>query len=155
MSTCKYCGNTGRQMNDMGEMVPCLHPVSEVTQPVQAVNVVNLSDALRLLEEYAMAGVTLGTDDAARLQATTRALSGEKAGPVDGWHPIETAPKEWGSYLVWSKGYGMNIRDFQLLNGGIDGRLAGHWYDDDDACRDYEITHWMPLPASPTPDKEG
>lgn len=42
----------------------------------------NLPEALRLLEEYAMAGVTLGSDDAARLQATTRALSGKKAGLV-------------------------------------------------------------------------
>jgi len=70
------------------------------------------------------------------------------------WKPIETAPTEWGSYLVWHPKYGMETMWFQLKDGGKDRRKAGNWYsedDDDDAWpMNDRITHWMPLPAPPT-----
>lgn len=132
---------------------------AHITQPAQAVDVQNLSDALRLLEEYAAAGVTLGTDDAARLRANTRALSGEKAGPVDGWQPIETAPKDQTVLVyppLWS---GRTCSIARYNDDKYCKKPAPYWHRDDDLgqktrSRGVPPTHWMPIPASPTPDKE-
>lgn len=152
---------------------------AHLTQPAQSVDVQNLSDALRLLEEYAMAGVTLGTDDAARLQATTHALSREKAGPVDGWQPIETAPKGKPVLVHYTNelGKGRTIKaryverfteesspdsendeyneaddTYYTLPGWYE--MIDNWDEYSSVFVHHDPIHWMPLPASPTPDKE-
>lgn len=74
---------------------------------------------------------------------------------IPAWQPIETPPKEWGSYLIWHPKYGMETLWFQLKDGGNDGRKAGNWYDeegDDDYPCNARVTHWMPLPAAPKPE---
>jgi len=74
------------------------------------------------------------------------------------WMPIETAPTEWGSYLVWHKSYGMETLWFQLKDGGLDNRKSGNWYsedaDEDDCPKNYRVSHWMPLPPAPSPSEE-
>jgi hypothetical protein len=119
------------------------------------------------------------------IEPLTRAISGEKAGPVGGWQPIETAPKDGSAILI------ADIQDgvvYDVLNGhfevlaededdgpwdirdgepwcSYEGRGAGiyfcHWLPGKEwesrwlFGHDSGYTHWMPLPASPAPDKEG
>lgn len=74
------------------------------------------------------------------------------------WTPVETAPTEWGSYLVWHERYGMETLWFQLKDGGTDGRKAGNWYsednDEDDCPKNWRISHWRPLPPPPEHKEE-
>jgi len=52
------------------------------------------------------------------------------------WQPIETAPK-WQSVLLWATRTG--------------GRCVIDYWGDYDRHNHPRITHWMPLPAAPTP----
>lgn len=70
------------------------------------------------------------------------------------WWSIETLPKHYGTYIVWHPHYGVDNLWFQVDDGGRDGRKAGNWYndndnDDYDDPRNYQVTHWMPLPEPP------
>ena len=69
------------------------------------------------------------------------------------WRPIESSkPTDYGCYLVWHKGYQQEILYYQLHDGGTDGLKAGNWYGEDEPYpRNYQVSHWMPLP--PAPDK--
>ncbi len=69
------------------------------------------------------------------------------------WLRIEDhKPPVWGAFLCYSEAYGMQILEYQLKDGGLDGRKAGNFYDlDNDGAEsmNYQITHWMMLPSPP------
>jgi hypothetical protein len=76
--------------------------------------------------------------------AKSRAISGEKAGPVDGWISVkERLPERNKPAIYWHKS------EF----GGF-AAIADEWSDEHHLA---QATHWMPYiaPASPAPDKEG
>lgn len=77
-----------------------------------------------------------------------RALASEKAGRVDGWLPIETAPKD-GEDILATDGTAMLVTYWYGASTGWLYRYTDHGVDG------WSPTHWMPLPASPAPDKEG
>ena len=68
------------------------------------------------------------------------------------WQPIETAPKDGESILVFNS-YGIsevqwcNEQDYDVPHDWwyIDGMKAGYF-----GLRGDEPTHWMPLPAPPS-----
>jgi hypothetical protein len=69
---------------------------------------------------------------------------------VPGWLPIESAPKDGSSYLVWAGGVGMahyvaNYASGYPHNAPFSENLSA-WR--------AKATHWMPLPAAPS-TKEG
>lgn len=88
----------------------------------------------------------------------TRALSVQKAGPVgDGWQPIETAPKD-GSAIILGYAGSHSCEGFWMGDASRNHWGETGWFDSDSdvLCEHaHKPTHWMPLPASPTPDKEG
>ena len=58
------------------------------------------------------------------------------------WQPIETAPKGGAHVLLWRPSW----------NWPRSGKFsAGAWWTNGEACG-LEPTHWMPLPAAPTPE---
>ncbi|MHB1799332.1 MAG: hypothetical protein ACYCUI_13700 [Vulcanimicrobiaceae bacterium] len=66
-----------------------IYHLDAIDAAIAARTVTTLTDALRALEEYAMAGVTLGTDDSKRLHAT-----------VDRIAPIAARVVEWAEQLT-------------------------------------------------------
>ena len=65
------------------------------------------------------------------------------------WQPIETAPRDGRRVLVWISDKSHTGPAFaKLWFYSTDGRLGGgaEGYNGD-----WNITHWMPLPAAPTP----
>jgi len=92
--------------------------------------------------------------DAALEQIETDALSR----PVEGWQPIETAPKDGTPVLVCVAGYDATDRfgwrgraPFTAFFGTYHPNAPGapEWRDDSGHRRPY-ITHWMPLPQPPS-----
>lgn len=77
------------------------------------------------------------------------------------WLPIETVPKDGTLVDLWSATYNARLPDCKFVQEEWDEQ--GHWYqaysenpssfhyvsDDDD------LTHWMPLPAAPSPFRQG
>jgi hypothetical protein len=62
-------------------------------------------------------------------------------------------PTEYGVFLTWHKHYGQELFYYQLHDGGTDGLKAGNWYGEDEPHpRNYQVSHWMPLPPQPTGD---
>lgn len=69
------------------------------------------------------------------------------------WQPIETAPKDGSSVLLWSEAWDMS---WGVVIGSYD---AGAWVtsegqtadDDEDEFGSIAPTHWMPLPPPPSP----
>lgn len=136
---------------------------AHLAQPAQAVDVGAVRCVIDELNGYCEASddSCYGTLATSLVRGYTeqlaRALSGEKAGPVGGWRPIETAPKDGTEIDVWC------ASDAEGDDGGY--RIARVWWCCVDRCwRSYsdermqwahQPTHWMPLPASPAPDKEG
>jgi hypothetical protein len=102
-------------------------------------------------KDYA-AGVTFCADE---LEATLRALT-----PLDGWQPIESAPKDGTAVLgVWMPFPGV----FTRVTGNNYGITAydderGHWNLVDDGDEPDEVMrpdYWQPLPAAPTTQPSG
>jgi hypothetical protein len=112
--------------------------------------------------------ITLTDEDAAGLLALAKEKSGIfQRGPwsriaaaleapaVDGWQPIETAPKDGTSILV----YGLPSRHPHLQSWfEAPTRIVAQWDQIDEAfciaggdwCGPFvPATHWMPLPAPP------
>lgn len=111
---------------------------ANLAQPAQAVDVGVIREVIADLRTWR----DEGTDSMAR--ALTRALSGEKAGPVDGWISVkERLPERNKPAIYWHKS------EF----GGF-AAIADEWRDEHHLA---QATHWMPYiaPASPAPDKEG
>lgn len=95
------------------------------------------------------------------------ALSGEKAGPGDGWRPIETAPKD-GSFFLAADFSDMahEMLQYEIVRykPGLfpEYKEAGDGLYRVEMVRIYEweannfhaMTHWHRIPASPTPTKE-
>jgi hypothetical protein len=68
---------------------------------------------------------------------------------IQGWQPIETAPRDCERLLLWSPkagpyGRGAVVfgRTYGLSSGSLEVRGEG-------MLGDWEFTHWMPLPAPP------
>jgi hypothetical protein len=72
-----------------------------------------------------------------------RALSAEKAG----WRDIATAPKDELILVGPTKRMGICVAMHHSRDGWVT-ETCSEW------SSIYTPTHWMPLPASPTPDKE-
>lgn len=67
-------------------------------------------------------------------------------GETRGWQPIETAPRDKDfEFLGWDVTNGFYVASFDYLFEGSHPIWARH---DWSRCRP---THWMPLPATPTP----
>ena len=64
------------------------------------------------------------------------------------WQPIETAPKSGIGVLLWQPW--KSGRDCTVI-----GHYANGWVDRN--CDDFkpQPTHWMPLPAAPSPEQDG
>ncbi len=145
-----------------------------IDSAIAARTVTTLTDALRALEEYAMAGVTLGTDDSKRLHATVDRIAPIAARKVPEWQPIETAPKGNAVLIYYANevGIGRIVKAIYVerfteeadpesedpeYNESDDTHytLPG-WYEMIDNWGDYSSvaihhnpSHWMPLPAAP------
>ena len=62
------------------------------------------------------------------------------------WQPIETAPRDGTTILVWRK----YEYSYDHLRMGLDRYVDGIWRF---SRRDMQPTHWMPLPDPPTETK--
>ncbi len=148
--------------------------IDTIDSAIAARTVTTLTDALRALEEYAMAGVTLGTDDSKRLHATVDRIAPIAARKVPEWQPIETAPKGNAVLIYYANevGIGRIVKAIYVerfteeadpesedpeYNESDDTHytLPG-WYEMIDNWGDYSSvaihhnpSHWMPLPAAP------
>lgn len=131
--------------------------------PAQGVDINQLEKAL---ERYWNAGFYEGkTGDNAATEANEalstirslfRAAIAQAPAAEPQWWPIETAPKDGRDLLLWESGSSVPV-----VASWRDGRRAGwhatteHYNTDGDACvidtlwQD-GITHWMPIPATPT-----
>lgn len=90
-------------------------------------------DQLSAIAEGRASGCQCGDDDVCKIVRERDQLRAE----LDArWQPIETAPK-WQSVLLW------------VTRGG--GRCVIDDWGDYDRHNHPRITHWMPLPAAPTP----
>jgi hypothetical protein len=68
-------------------------------------------------------------------------MTDQSCQPVSVWRPIATAPRDGTPVDLWHK---------------IGARLTDLWWAEEDKCwsdtrSDEEFTHWMPLPAPPSP----
>lgn len=68
------------------------------------------------------------------------------------WMPIETAPKDGTAFLALEGEFSYKA-SFHLQDD--DGRIVWESYCGQPVVCDPEPTHWMPLPAAPTPSREG
>ncbi|MDB5656127.1 MAG: hypothetical protein JWQ94_3740 [Tardiphaga sp.] len=73
------------------------------------------------------------------------ALEGSVAVPA--WQPIETAPKDGSTVLVWRPSEG----EHYLAHVGVDFWSDKSWYR---SRRSQQPTHWQPLPAPPITRQE-
>lgn len=84
---------------------------------------------------------------------TTPPLAQQKREGEDvAWQPIETAPKDGRPFLVWEPHYGIRIGIFYERSNHDD------WLSYKDAFGGsskggMRATHWMPLPAPPSPNE--
>jgi hypothetical protein len=71
---------------------------------------------------------------------------------LEGWRPIETAPKDGTRILTAGCKYGPAVRVLSWGSGRYNRSTKGYepdWIDG--PTYGFAPTHWMPLPASPTP----
>lgn len=73
-----------------------------------------------------------------------------------GWQDLSLAPDVvWGCHglraLVWSHEFGIQCGEIGNWPDGPRGSVSGYH---GCAVRDWHVSHWMPLPAPPTNDKE-
>jgi hypothetical protein len=122
-----------------------------LTQPAQAVDVGAIREVIDVLNDVVRTAPMSNFSRSRvgnQVDKLTRALSGEKAGPVgDGWQPIETAPKDGTRVLTYAP-----KRTWATQHIAINHFKQGVWQHCNSEC---PPTHWQPLPASPTPGKEG
>lgn len=65
----------------------------------------------------------------------------------EGWQPIETAPKD-GTLILLAIPQGVVAASWQEW-------APGEWWFGSDIVDYDDATHWMPLPAAPSPEKQG
>jgi len=102
---------------------------------------------LEAIREVAMYPASLDLNEADEaLDASIRAL--RQAG---GWLPIESAPKG-GQSVIWGRA-GWQPQQGHWANGPV---FASEWDSDIGYLTpSFQPTHWQPLPAPPSPAKEG
>lgn len=67
--------------------------------------------------------------------------------PVEGWRPIETAPKDGTEIIVWWKD--QEIQIMAAYTDILDGE-GFNWYSGHaDYLPEAQLTHWIPLPEPP------
>ena len=94
--------------------------------------------------------ITQDTEQAAEARRLGRNVqplyAAPQAVPVPAWQPIDTAPKDGRRVLVWISEKHQTGCAFAKLwfysNGRLGGGAEGY-------SGDWNITHWMPLPAAP------
>lgn len=108
---------------------------------------ITMSHAPRTLKEIIAAwsdADSMGLSDE-RQQSLLDALLSQETPEQGGWQTMETAPKDGTLLLVYRPGTA------RLSHLAI--RTATEWCGPK-CCPNAEPTHWMPLPALPTQDKE-
>jgi hypothetical protein len=93
-------------------------------------------------------------DDGDMVAAIYRAMLAA-APPVDGWQPIETAPRDGGAFMVWWPHWfhfplTAYFKDFRLRLSDST-QPAEPW----EMGTDFGPTHWMPLPQPPNNERTG
>ena len=83
-------------------------------------------------------------------------LQKAQSAPVDGWRPIETAPKDGTWFLAWFTGpYQPSVKRAQWEKDEYARTSRPFFTSDDERIvgknerRKYQPTHWMPLPPAP------
>jgi len=74
------------------------------------------------------------------------------------WRPIETAPRDGARVLVWSGAYRGTAFIARLDDDRYAKRPRPFWEfegQDTTTARAHQPTHWMPLPAPPSPSEQG
>lgn len=96
-----------------------------------------------------------------QLEAARRDAKEAEACLVEGWQPIETAPKDgteiilgWDIASVWIVRSGWWEDGFDMIEGGYDEECEGWWSYRHSVTQEkldgYDNpTHWMPLPKPP------
>ena len=114
-----------------------------------------IDDLLRGLKKYGNAGrdCAISAEDALTLAAALEAAR------EDGWKPIETAPRDGTTVVVYFKGHGpMTVAWEDPWGDGPEGAI---WCVTDHKHGPYPVrgyrtgddTHWRPLPAPPAIDQ--
>jgi hypothetical protein len=149
--------------------------LAHVAPPAQTVDVGAIREVIDILQAD---GAPFGVKPLA--DRLTRALTGEKAGRVDGWLPIDTAPKGKPVLVHYINGCGKGRTikaryvDRFTEESSPDSECDEYneendtyytlpgWYEMIDNWDEYSsvfVHHdpilWHPLPTSPAPDKEG
>lgn len=91
------------------------------------------------------------------LVAADKARDGEAA-EMDGWQPIETAPKDGSAILIYGGTYSYSIYADEPFDGVSIARwYRFHWRGEDRQAHDdwysHNPTHWQPLPNPPQHSK--
>lgn len=91
-------------------------------------------------------------------QALTRAAEAIERGVPEGWRDISTAPKDGTAILALIDGVVHQVAFEGPSDGAIYAGSHGryNWFSDSDATthHDRSVTHWQPLPSSPSPARD-
>ncbi len=81
-----------------------------------------------------------------------RCGAGEGAEVMDGWQPIETAPKDGSWFDAWDGA--TRLCWVQWSDNDDCGHFRQRCAEADDTFRVHDLTHWIPIPADPEPAPE-
>jgi hypothetical protein len=71
---------------------------------------------------------------------------------MDGWQPIETAPKDGSWFDAWDGA--TRLCWVQWSDNDDCGHFRQRCAEADDTFRVHDLTHWIPIPADPEPAPE-
>ena len=108
------------------------------------------------------ARAVLQAADAVSAPSTHQADVSKSAVEIDGWRPIETAPKDGTMLLLAGFNFG-NPQRGQHITAGSWRNERGWWEGLPDPVAEHltantqlnNLTHWMPLPAAPGSEQKG
>jgi len=110
-------------------------------------NVDSINKGFQMRKEFMQQALDalLKPTSSAKIAEITKSIRVELVKP-EGWQPIDTAPKDGTSYLVWAGGVGMAhwVERYQS------GYPHNAPFSENLAAWKSIATHWMPLPKAPT-----